>query len=185
MASAETQTSGPERACLAHHARDRVRLVEIGVWHGVTTRVLLKAMESQSVLYAVDPYPPGRLGFSMERLIASRELKMVSLGRIRWVRLPGAAAAERVLASGPVDFVFVDGDHSWSGISSDWSAWSVGVKRGGVVALHDSVSSRGRDIEAAGSVRFTREVVAVDKRFELIETVDSLTVWRRTAAHEC
>jgi hypothetical protein len=36
-----------------------------------------------------------------------------------------------------------------------------------------------RQIDDAGSVRFTREVIARDPDFETIDTVDSLTVLRR------
>ena len=70
LAAAETQTSVAERECLAHYAAGRKRLVEVGVWHGVTTCVLRKAMASDGVLFAVDPYPVGRLGLSAQRLIA-------------------------------------------------------------------------------------------------------------------
>jgi hypothetical protein len=138
-------------------------------------------MEARGVLYAVDPYPAGRLGFSMQRVIAMREVGGVTGGRVVWVRASGKEAAGKVLQSGPVDFVFIDGDHSWEGISSDWSSWSGGLAIGGLVALHDSVSTDQRDIETAGSVRFTREVVACDPRYELVETIDSLTVWHRRA----
>ena len=73
LARAETQTTAAERACLARHAAGRKRLVEIGVWHGVTTRVLQGTMAQHGVLYAVDPFPVGRLRFSMQAVIARRE----------------------------------------------------------------------------------------------------------------
>ncbi len=136
-------------------------------------------MAETGVLYAVDPYPIGRLGFSMQRIIAEREVGRVKRGKISWIRLRGCEAANTVLQGGLVDFIFIDGDHSWEGISSDWRAWSAGLSPGGFIALHDSVSGGVADISDAGSVRFTREVVACDSRYELVDTVDTLTVWRR------
>ena len=178
-AKAETQTSEAERRTLGEWARGRRRLAEIGVWHGVTTTRLRREMDDAGVLYAVDPFPVGRFRFSAQSVIAHREVAAVKRARVRWVRLPSAAAAPVVLAEGALDFVFIDGDHSYEGLRTDWEAWSPGVARGGVVALHDSVSSAERSIEEAGSVRFTREFIRSDPRFEHRATTDTLTIWQR------
>ena len=186
LAHAETQTSEAERDCLERCARGRRRLVEIGVWHGVTTCRLRRAMSDEGVLWGVDPYPPGRLGFSAQRLIARRETAKVPNGDLRWVRLTGEEAAREYARASddPVDFVFIDGDHSYEGLRGDWEAWSGLVAEGGVVALHDSCSSATRRIDDAGSVRYTREVIAADARFETVEVVDTLTVLRRRGEEE-
>jgi len=177
LAQAETQTTESERDALARAARGRLRLVEIGVWHGVTTKRLRAEMDPSGVLYAVDPFEPGRLGFSMQRVIAQREVSRVRSGKVRWIRSTSSVAAPEVLREGSVDFVFIDGDHSYEGLANDWTAWSTGVSPGGLIALHDSVSSPTRNIEEAGSVRFTREHVALDKRYEHVATVETLTLW--------
>lgn len=181
LAAAETQTSDAERECLAHHAAGRKRLVEVGVWHGVTTCVLRKAMASDGVLFAVDPYPVGRMGFSAQRLIARSELAKVPNGSVMWVRCTGAQAAARYAASyrEAVDFVFIDADHSYEGVRGDWEGWSGLVAPGGIVALHDSRSSSSRRIDEAGSVVFTREAIAPDRRFATVDVVDTLTVLQR------
>lgn len=136
-------------------------------------------MAPEGILYAVDPFEAGRLGFSTQRIIAHREVARSRRGQVSWVRLPSVAAARQVLANGPVDLVFIDGDHSFEGLASDWTAWSSGIAPHGLIALHDSVSSRDRDIEEAGSVRYTRDYVRQDRRFEHVGTVDTLTIWRR------
>jgi predicted O-methyltransferase YrrM len=156
-------------------------LAEIGVWHGVTTCRLRAAMAPDGVLLAIDPYPVGRLGFSAQQAIARREVERIANGQVRWLRKTGVQAAcdPAVVELGSVDFVFIDGDHSYEGLRGDWEGWSGLVAPGGVVALHDSISSRTRQIEDAGSARFTREVIRHDPRFETAEVVDSLTVLRR------
>src|SRR2546430_17024549 len=58
-----TQTTDAERHCLATYAVGRHRLLEIGVYEGVSTNVLASAISPTGVLYAVDPFTPGRLGF--------------------------------------------------------------------------------------------------------------------------
>lgn len=184
LARAETQTSEAERDCLARHAAGKRRLVEIGVWHGVTTARLRSAMAPDGLLYAVDPFPVGRLGFSVQRYIAHRIVRQVSNGKVEWVRLTGAEAGRRHAADrlDPVDLVFIDGDHSYDVVRSDWEAWSPLVAEAGVVALHDSHPTPTRPIHDAGSVRFTQETVLCDRRFALVEVVDTLTVVRRTSA---
>lgn len=181
LAKAETQTSEAERESLARHAAKRKRLVEIGVWHGVTTKVLRKAMAADGILLGVDPYPKGRFGFSVQRVIAQREIARTDNGTMQWHRLTGVEAARSYAANNghPVDFVFIDGEHSYEGLQGDWEAWSPLVAPNGIVALHDSCSSAERQIEDAGSVIFTREVILEDQRFKLLETVDTLTIMSR------
>lgn len=180
LARAETQTTEAERNCLAVHAAGKRRLVEIGVWHGVTTCRLRAGMAAAGVLYAVDPYPVGRLGVNVQRPIARAVVERVRNGRVEWLRLTGAEAAMQLTE--PVDLVFIDGDHSYAGLKADWESWSGLIAPGGVVALHDSRSTPTRSIDDAGSVRYTREVIAADRRFVSLELVDSLTVLRRDGA---
>jgi len=176
LAPAETQTTASERACLASYAAGRRQLVEIGVWHGVTTTRLRAVMDPEGELSAVDPYPPGRLGINLQERIARHEVNRVPGGRVRWLKMTGADAAR---GHRPVDFVFVDGDHSEAGLLSDWNAWSGLVEPAGIVALHDSRSTPGRQIDDAGSVKVTKRVILQDSRFQQIDAVDSLTVLRR------
>src|SRR5258708_32817887 len=86
LSSAETQTTEAERDCLARHAAGKKRLAEIGVWHGVTTCRLRKSMARDATLFAIDPYPPGRLGFSTQRVVAHREISKIANGTGNWVR---------------------------------------------------------------------------------------------------
>jgi len=179
LADAETQTTEAERDCLARHAAGKKRGVEIGVWHGVTTCRLRRAMAPNATVFAIDPYPAGRLGFSLQRIIAHKEVSQISRGSVRWIRQTGAQAAHSLRGSGLFDFVFIDGDHSYEGLEADWTGWSQLLAVGGVIALHDSRSTPERPIDNAGSVVFTHEVILSDPRFEMIETVDSLTVLQR------
>jgi predicted O-methyltransferase YrrM len=179
LKSAETQTSIEERGCLARHVRARERVVEIGVWHGVTTCVLRNAMSSGGVLFAVDPYPTGRLGFSTQKVIAHNEVRRKTTGRVEWLQMTGLQASVWMADKPMVDFIFIDGDHSYEGLEGDWYGWAPLVKNGGIIALHDSVSSSTRNIEDAGSAIFTRDLILTDQRFRLIEQVDTLTVVRK------
>ena len=183
LAGPLTQTTEHERQCLARHAAGRRKLVEIGVWHGVTTCYLRRSMQNDGELLCVDPYRRGRLGFSARRRIAHRTVSKIRNGRVRWIRTSGEAAGRgyNLVEEGPVDFIFIDGDHSYDGLQRDWEAWHQHVGCSGVVALHDSRSSLEQDLESWGSAIYTREVIAKCKQFRVVDTVDTLTVLERVA----
>ena len=181
LAHATTQTSAAERDCLVRHATGRKRLVEIGVWEGVTTCRLRAAMSPDAILYGIDPYLPGRLGFSTHERIAHGDVGRLRNGRVEWLRMTGVQAAQKFVEDQqpPVDFIFIDGDHSYQGLRNDWEHWTRLLAPGAIAALHDSRSSATRQIDDAGSAQFTSQIILQDPRFSLAETVDTLTVMRR------
>src|SRR5262249_38481934 len=135
---------------------------------------------AEGIITGIDPHPPGRLGVSFERWIALREITKHLRGRAILLRQCSYEAAANW--SSPIDFLFIDGNHSWSGIDRDWRDWSNHVVQGGIVALHDSRSvPYWPDHD---SVRYTRETILADSRFREIDTVDSLTVLERVYGHD-
>jgi len=180
LAAPETQTTAAERDCLARHAAGKKKAAEIGVWHGVTTRRIAEALAPEGVVYAVDNYVPGRLGVSFQYRVARRNTRTFR-DRVRFVLATGKDAAAQFTREhiANFEFVFIDGDHSFEGIRTDWQAWSPLIAKNGMVALHDSRSCAGRNLEETGSCRFTREVILKDARFKLIDEVDSVSVLRR------
>lgn len=175
LRAASTQTTPAERAALVRHAAGRVSLVELGVMHGATTRLLCEVAGADGVVTAVDPFPPGRLGVSFECAIARREVARGGGARCRFVRATSAAAVAGWTT--PIDFLFIDADHAWPAIDHDWRRWTPFVVEGGLVALHDSRPLPGRQVY--DSVRYTETVVRQDPAWALVDEVDSLTVVRR------
>lgn len=179
MAQAATQTSRAEQACLAKHAFGKRRLAEIGVWHGVNTREFRRVMAADGLLSAIDPFPLNRYGVSWLKLIAQSEVARVTNGRVEFLEMFSEAAAKEV-GDAQFDFVFIDGDHSWDGVSKDWALWTPKITLGGIIALHDSRSCPGRELDHNAVVRFTRQFVHDDPRFNIVDEVDSLTVLCRS-----
>jgi predicted O-methyltransferase YrrM len=180
LEAATTQTTDAERASLVKHATGRRRVAEIGVWEGVTARLLRAATATDGLYIGIDPYPVGSLGFSTQKVIAQTIVGRVKGAPVAWIRKTGGeAAADPIVTTSPIDFLFIDGDHSYEGIRGDWEAWAGRIAHGGIVALHDSHSTPTRDLTTAGSLRYTNEVILQDDRFDLVEVVDSLTVLKR------
>ena len=73
---------------------------------------------------------------------------------------------ERVFGSSNVDFLFIDGDHSYEGVKKDFEMYGQLVKKGGVVAFHDIVDG---DEEFVGGVpRFWSEIKNNYRHDELV-----------------
>ncbi len=177
----QTQTTVAERAAIARHAAGKHRLAEIGVFNGVTTIEIRKTMSPTGLLWAIDPFPAGKLGYSIDEKISRSVISKVNVGKVEFIKLTGkdAAAKYRQEQREPLEFLFVDGDHSWAGIDVDWTQWSPLIGPAGIIAMHDSRSTP-ENPNTLDSVRYTQEVIRQDPRFELIDEVDSLSVFRRT-----
>jgi predicted O-methyltransferase YrrM len=175
LAPARTQVHADELAALLRHAAGARAAVEIGVYHGATTARLRTVLSADGVLTAIDPHPPGRLGVSFERAVAQREVRRSHGARVEWAR----ATSDRVAAqwATPVDFLFVDGDHTWNGIAADWTGWRPWLAAGARVALHDAAAVPHEPLH--DSVRYTTEVIAADPDFVVREVVRSLVVLER------
>jgi len=69
-------------------------------------------------------------------------------------------AVERLLAGRPLDFLFIDGDHSYEGVARDFELYSPLVRPGGLIAFHDIVPlAEGDGRHTVGGVpQFWREL---------------------------
>jgi predicted O-methyltransferase YrrM len=176
---AQTQTSAAERDLLRRFVGGRALLVEIGVFEGVTTACLADAIDKEATLYGVDPFVPGRLGICWSRLIARSMTKRYrDDGRVVLIEKLSHEAAKDVPER--IDFIFIDGDHSYDGIHRDWQLLSERVVEGGIVALHDALPRTGGEPQA-GSERYFADVIVSDSRFRLLATEGVLAVLERRA----
>ncbi|HEX4565928.1 MAG TPA: class I SAM-dependent methyltransferase [Vicinamibacterales bacterium] len=162
-----------ETDCIVRHATGKRRLAEVGVWEGGTTRRIREVMDPAATLFAIDPFPRGRLGVSYQQPIAHGEVRRVRNGEVVWIREGGAEAVRdsRVSAS-PFDFIFLDADHTFEGTGAVWDAWR--PLAADVIALHDALGA-----EDQGSVRFVRDHVLTDSSFTVIDRAGCLLVLRR------
>jgi predicted O-methyltransferase YrrM len=139
-----TMHSDGESALLAQLARDRKRVLEIGVYEGSSALVLVDALEPDAELHLVEPFVgggpwPGVMNPADEgatRTVVERAARKRGGPRLHWHVALSEEAAEGW--SRPLDFVFVDGDHSEAACLLDWELWNGHVEPGGVVAFHDA-----------------------------------------------
>lgn len=174
-----SQTTQAERLCLRKYASDKKRLVEIGVYEGLSTVEIALEMAPGAEFYTIDPFFKGRFGICWAKWIAIIHLwRKGLLNKVRFIEKLSVEAA--VLISGSFDFIFIDGDHSIEGIKRDYSDWAKRIVSGGILALHDtSVPAHNPNVTELGSYKYFQESIRNDEDFELLETVDSLNILRK------
>jgi hypothetical protein len=138
------------------------RVAELGVFEGATSAVLASSLPPSSVLYLVDPFTlelkvEKLLRISLKRATARRAVRRY-LDRVEFVELRTAEAVALVPSN--LDLVFVDADHSYPAVRSDFEAWSVKLAPRGRFIFHDSRRCPSRpDLSAdSGPVRLLDEI---------------------------
>ncbi len=173
---AATQTTPAEREAIRCHSKGCRSIVEIGVFEGVTSLILRESMSPVGTLYCVDPFPKGALGFSYDLSISQREIGKSNKGSVEFLCKFSHAAVQGW--NKPIDFIFIDGDHSDSGVRTDWQDWSPHIIPGGYAAFHDSVSAT----DSWGPPALVREIHEYCRDFELTCQVDSLSILKRVSS---
>jgi predicted O-methyltransferase YrrM len=178
LVQATSQTNAEELEALERHARGRERLLEIGTYQGVSAARIAKAMSPAGKLYCVDPWPRSPAGENSCMSICMRHLsRNAVMDRIVFLRGFSGEVREQIPAN--LDFCFVDGDHSWSGIETDWNIVVEKLALRGIACLHDVFVPPGMEWRRLDSSRYFQEVIAENSEFELIDQVCTLAVLRR------
>lgn len=125
--------------------------VEIGVDKADTTLCLLKNCTKMKHLYAVDPY------FKRDGRCQIVEKKLGSYSNCTFLRLTSDDAVTQV--PDKIDFVFVDGDHSFLAVLSDLTNYVPKLKSGGLLTGHDwtAVRSEFGVVQACGEYLLANE----------------------------
>jgi predicted O-methyltransferase YrrM len=133
---------------LVEHIRPK-RVLEIGAWHGGTLREWLKLADDVVVVDDEMRMAEAWHDWADESLSTLTLLK----GRSQDPQIIQAAQG-----FGPYDFLFIDGDHTYESVRSDWENYG---HLAGVVAFHDilprpgyGVSDLWRELTEAEGCRY-------------------------------
>ena len=63
---------------------------------------------------------------------------------------------KNILGDRKIDFLFIDGDHTYKGVRKDFEMYSPLVRKGGIIAFHDIVDGPTKDV--GGVPKFWREI---------------------------
>lgn len=110
--------------------------------------------------------------------ICLRELSRKGVrDRVTIVRKPSSDASGMLPQS--VDFMFIDGDHSREGLTTDWNLCRSILAKGGVACFHDTSVDASQPWWRPESVDYFREAIMPDPEFMWLATCRTLNVLSR------
>ena len=112
---------------------------EIGVFFGENSKAILDNLNMKT-LYLIDPYDQGLVGIEEQEapqyiLGHAKRLLEPHSDKIIWVKQHSEEAAASI--KGKLDFVYVDGDHTYEGAYKDFERYWPKIKKGGILGGHD------------------------------------------------
>ncbi|MEO5960917.1 MAG: class I SAM-dependent methyltransferase [Opitutaceae bacterium] len=186
--------SFPERGYLFQLASDLpadAQVVEVGSWMGASTCFIAGGLKgTRAKIFAVDNFAGlstcGEDAAWYERHFRKLGAKStLEIFRANFAALGFASRAEPVVSDslaaakalegkrGTIDFVFIDGDHSYEACKADIAAWAPFVKRGGTIAFHDFGS------RADGVTRAIFEETKAGRFAEIVGVAGTIIAFRR------
>jgi predicted O-methyltransferase YrrM len=107
------------------------RCCEIGTWKGYSARVWLDAFEPEKFMTIENDEKTIVEEWAGKKGCDSLYAKCDSHVESSLVKV------KEFFGSNLIDFLFIDGDHSYQGVKKDWEMYGPLVKKGGVIVFHD------------------------------------------------
>ena len=146
-------------------------ILEIGTGSGGTLFLFSRIASKDGVIISID-FPGGRFGggYSNIRkpLYNSFSLKNQQICLIRKDShdIVTFNEVKNILNGNKIDFLFIDGDHTYDGVKRDFMMYRSLVKRTGTIAFHDIVKCKVKDCEVS---KFWDEIELKYDHIEIIE----------------
>jgi FkbM family methyltransferase len=121
-------------------------VVEIGTACGGTLFVWCRIASPEAMIVSIDlPGGPFGGGYPQDQVPLLRSYagpsQAIHLLSMDSALLDTRIEVERLLAGRPIDLLYIDGDHSYSGVRADFLQYARLVRHGGLIVLHDIIES--------------------------------------------
>ncbi|TXC81412.1 class I SAM-dependent methyltransferase [Luteibaculum oceani] len=110
--------------------------VEIGSYIGASSLFICKGLKKGSKLNCVDTWENDAMSEGNWSSLAEFKKNVVSVRR-KINLCQGYSHDVAMNFEGEIDFLFVDGDHSYEGVKKDFDLWFPKLKPGGIICFHD------------------------------------------------
>ena len=145
--------------------------MEIGTAKGGTLYIWSRYLESCQTIISIDlPRGPFGAGYPKTKI---KFFKLFAPDKELYF-LRGDSHSEKIanrvsqiLKSDKLDFLFIDGDHTYEGVKRDFEMYSKLVRLGGIIAFHDIVP--GPPESVGGVPRFWDEIKFDSKYIEIVK----------------
>lgn len=158
-------------------------VVEIGSWKGKSTYCLSRGLKKPGRFTVIDPFNASGDEASLPTYRKEKggdDLEQVFRKNLRHEIMRHDFTIVRGNVSGypaqspPIDLLFIDGDHSFEGISRDFNRMESHLKCGGLLLLHDCAT-----YSLATGPRRLQERILQGGRYRTLVQVDSLWVAKK------
>jgi predicted O-methyltransferase YrrM len=166
---------------LQKYSKNCKTVVEIGVFEGASACALKKGMHKNGKLFLIDPFIPD----SMNQKIKARKifsklnvyLTFPFFRDIFWIE----EKSTDISWFTPIDFLFIDGDHSEKGTYSDWIKFSPYISKNGYLALHDSIDFSQIDPPAKGHIgpKKLREDLWINDEYKPVDEFGTISLFKK------
>ena len=125
-------------------------ILEIGTANGGTLFLLSRIASVDGTIISIDlPSGPFGGGYSKWRIPLYKSFALIDQ-QIHLIRADSHSQETlektKIMLNGKdVDFLFIDGDHTYEGVKKDFEMYSPLVKKGGIIAFHDIVPGPKRE----------------------------------------
>lgn len=170
-----TQKEGELLFRLAKACTRRGVIVEIGSFKGRSTVLLGLGSKSghKAKVYAIDPHT---FDMDIDTLIIPKDnrgtlhdfLRNIKEASVEDIVVPVNKLSKDALnmVKGPLELLFIDGDHEYEAVKLDFLLWSPRLSPGGIVAFHDN--------KCPGPKRVIEEYLKKGNFIEM-KSIDSIT----------
>ena len=151
-------------------------ILEIGTARGGTLYLWAQAATDDATIVSVDlpggkfggAYPSARIPFYQSFVKNNQRLHLIRSDSHSTETLN---MVKKCFSDQLIDFAFIDGDHTYEGVKSDFSLYAPLVRKGGIVALHDILQRT--DLPDIQVSRFWNEIKNQYNSIEIIGPKDS------------
>jgi len=147
--------------------------LEIGTAGGGTLFLFAQMANPGATLISIDlPGGPFGGGYPAWKIPLYKSFARYTTQRIHLLRAdshnPNTLRKVReILAGKPLDFLFIDGDHTYEGVRRDFEMYSPLVRKGGMIAFHDIVPGPPENV--GGVPEFWNDIKNKYKHLEIVK----------------
>ena len=153
------------------HINTKFMGCEIGVLNGECSGFFINTFENLTLI-GIDPIIPDSMESSLVGNVEKIYQNTNNSSRFIFVQ---DYSFNLNFSTDYFDFIFIDGDHTYDAVKSDYLKYKNYLKRGGLLFFHDSRMNRGGANFHVGSSKLVDEVIETDKELDLIGEAFSLT----------
>ncbi len=119
------------------------RILEIGSAHGAGLIFWDRVTGSDGQVVSINfTGPPHDHQWTMDYSTCTSDMHFIADDSHK----PEVLEQVKSIFTGPIDFIFIDGDHSYKGVKQDFDMYSPLVRKGGLVGFHDTIYGDGSDL---------------------------------------